>query len=81
MYKARKINVNADALFRNSVDFKKEYCNIITRNIPLNSNNLVDAEIISEMLEESDEEKGEDEDFKLHLLDEESFEDLISDDN
>ncbi|KAG5311375.1 POL3 protein, partial [Pseudoatta argentina] len=70
VYKARKINVNANALFRNSADFKKEYCNIMTRNISLNPNNLIDAEIISEMLEESDEEKEKDEDFKLHLSDE-----------
>jgi len=73
--------MNADALSRNPVDFKETNSNVIKSNKLLNPNDQKDAEIISKMLEESDEEPEEDEDFKLYLSDNEEFEDLLSNDN
>ena len=51
--KVSKTNVNADALSRNPVDFKKENCNIINYKKFLNPDNQKDTETISKMLEES----------------------------
>ncbi|KAG5305611.1 SVMI inhibitor, partial [Acromyrmex insinuator] len=58
----------ADALLRNLVGFSEANCNIISHNKPLNPNNSEDAETISKMLEDSDE---EDEDYTLYLSDDE----------
>ena len=71
VYKAGKANVNADALSRNPVDYNETICNIIRHNKILNPDNPRDAEIIAEMLEETDE---EDEDFDLYLSDEDELE-------
>ena len=75
LYKAGKTNVNANTLSRNPVDLEEANCNIINHHKLLNLN---DAETISKMLKESDE---EDEDFKLYSTDDEPFEDLLRDDN
>ncbi|KAG5314888.1 POL4 protein, partial [Pseudoatta argentina] len=72
---------NADALSRNSVDVEETNCNIINHHKPLNLNDPKDAETISKMLEELDEENEEDEDFKLYLTDDEPLEDLFPDDH
>jgi len=71
--------VNADAS-RNPVDFEEANCNAIKPNKLLNPNDPKDAEIISKMLEESDEEP-ETKIFKLYLSDNEEFEDLLLNDN
>jgi len=81
VYKAGKTNVNADALSRNPVDFEETNCNVIKPNKLLNPDDPKDAEIISKMLEESDEKLEEDEDFKLYLSDNEELEDLLPNDN
>jgi len=73
--KAAKTNVNADALFRNPVNLKKTDCNLINYDKFLNLNNPKDAEIISKMLEESDENE-KDENFELYLSDDEKFDNL-----
>jgi len=39
VYKASKINVNADTLSRNPINFKEVDCNIINHNKFLNPNN------------------------------------------
>jgi len=72
VYKAGKTNVNADALSRNPVNFEEADCNIIKPNKRLNPNDPKDAEIISKMLEESDEEE-EDENFELYVSDDEKI--------
>jgi len=64
VYKASKTNVNADALSKNPVNFEEADCNIIKPNKRLNPNDPKDVEIISKMLEKSDEDK-EDENFEL----------------
>jgi len=73
VYKAGKTNVNADALSRNPINFGEVDCNVINHNKFLNSNNPKEAEIISKMLEESDEDE---EDEKLYLSDDEKFDNL-----
>jgi len=77
IYKADKTSVNADALSRNPVNFEKADCNIIKRNRRLNPNDPRDAEIISKMLEESD----EDENFELYVSDNEKIDETSLDDN
>ncbi|KAL6255530.1 hypothetical protein P5V15_013870 [Pogonomyrmex californicus] len=83
VYKAGKINVNADTLSRNPANFEEANCKTITDRRILNPNEAKDAEIISKMLEESDEEEEteEDENFELYLSDDEQTENLLSDDN
>jgi len=78
VYKAGKTNVNADALSRNPVNLEETDCNVINYDKFLNPNNPKDAETISKMLEESDEDE-EDEDFELYLSDDEKFDDLSDD--
>jgi len=78
VYKAGKTNVNADALSRNPINFGEADCNVINYNKFLNPNKPKDAEIISKMLEESDEDE-EDEDFELYLSDDEKFNNLSDD--
>jgi len=73
--KAGKTNVNADALFRNPVNFEEADCNLINYDKFLNPNNPKDAEIISKLLEEFDENE-ENENFELYLLDDEKFDNL-----
>lgn len=51
-------------------------CKIINNSKLFNPNNPADAEAISKMIEESDEEE-EDEDFELHLSDDEQIEKLL----
>jgi len=80
VYKAGKTNVNADALSRNPVNFEEADCNIIKRNKPLIPNDLKDAEIISKMLEESDEDE-EDENFELYVSDDEKINKTSPDDD
>jgi len=60
---------------------KKQTATVINCHKPLNPNDPQDAEIISKMLEESDEENEEDEDFKLYLADDEPLENLLLDDH
>lgn len=78
IYKAGKTNVNADALSRNPINLKETDCKIIKERKTLNPNNPEDAEIISKMLEESDIEEEEDDDFQLYLSDEEEIEKIIT---
>jgi len=78
VYKADKTNVNADALSRNPINFREADCNVINYNKFLNPNNPKDAEIISKMLEESDEDE-EDKNFELYLSDDEKFDNLPDD--
>jgi len=82
VYKASKTNVNADALSRNPVNFEEAYCKIIKPNKRLNPNNNdpKDAEIISKMLEESDED-GEDENFELYVSGDEKIDETSPDDD
>jgi len=61
-------------LSRNPINFEEVDCNVINYNKFLNPNNPKDAEIISQMLEKTDEE--EDEDFELYLSDDERFDNL-----
>jgi len=61
------------------VDFEEADCNVIKPNKRLNPNDPKDAEIISKMLEESDEDE-EDENFELYVSDDEGI-DEISPDN
>ncbi|RLU23008.1 hypothetical protein DMN91_005286 [Ooceraea biroi] len=68
VYKAGKINVNADALSRNPVCYNEGDCKIIRPGF-YNPDCPEDAEAISRFLEESDEE--EDDNFELHLSDNE----------
>jgi len=75
VYKAGKTNINADALSRNPINFGEADCNVINYNKFLNPNNPKNAEIISKMLEESDENE-KDEDFELHLSDDKKFDNL-----
>jgi len=63
---------------RNPINFGEADCNVINYNKFLNPNNPKDAEIISKMLEESDEGE-EDEDFELYLSDDEKFDNLSAD--
>jgi len=79
VYKAGKTNVNADALSRNPVNFGEAACNIIKPNKRLNPDDSKDAEIISEMLEESDEDE-EDENFELYVSDDEKIDETTNDD-
>jgi len=79
VYKAGKTNVNADALSRNPVNFDEADCNIIKPNKRLNPNDSKDAETISKMLEESDEDE-EDEDFELYVSDDEKIDETSPDD-
>ncbi|KAL6421668.1 hypothetical protein ACFW04_014483 [Cataglyphis niger] len=53
VYKAGKTNVNADALSRNPINLKEFDCKIIKKRT-LNPNNSEDAQLIAEMLENSD---------------------------
>jgi len=62
------------------VNFEEADCNIIKRNKPLNPNDLKDAEIISKMLEESDEDE-EDENFELYVSDDEEIDETLPDDD
>jgi len=59
VYKVGKTNVNTDLLFRNPINFEKADYNIINYNKFLNPNKPKDAEIISKILEESDEDEEE----------------------
>ncbi|KAL0128587.1 hypothetical protein PUN28_003742 [Cardiocondyla obscurior] len=74
VYKAGKTNVNADALSRNPVE--EIPCNIINPAKKLNPNNPKDAELIAQMLEESDNDSEEDDDYKLYLSDEEEIDNV-----
>jgi len=65
---------------RNPVNFEKADCNIIKRNKPLNLNDSKNAEIISKMLEESDEDK-EDENFELYVSNNEKINETSPDDD
>ena len=65
----------------NPIDLEEANCNIINHHKPLNLNDPKDAETISKMLEKSDEEDKEDEDFKLYLTDDEPLKDLFPDDH
>ena len=78
VYKAGKTNVNADALSRNPVNLEEVKCNVINPNRFLNLDDPKDKEMISRMLEETDEEK-EDENFELYLSDDEKDEDQLPD--
>jgi len=78
VHKAGQTNINADALFRNPVNFEETDCNIIKHNKTLNSDNPEDAEIISKVLEESDENE---EDFELYVSDDEKIDETLSDDD
>jgi len=78
VYKAGKTNVNADALSRNPVHFEEADCNIIKPNKRLNPNDPKDAEIISKMLEESDEDE-EDENFELYVSDDKEINEISPD--
>ena len=81
VYKAGKTNVNADALSRNPVNLHEIQCKIIKQRRILNPNNPEDAEEISKILEESDneeEQEVEDDDLYLHYSDSEEIEDPIS---
>ena len=71
VYKAGKTNVNADALSRNPVNLEETNCKVIRDKEPLDPENLKDAELISEPLEESDcdEDEDEDYDYELYLSD------------
>jgi len=80
VYKTSKTNLNADALSRNPVNFKETDCNIIKRNKRLNLNDPKDAQIISKMLEESDEDE-EDENFELYVSDDEKIDETSPDDD
>lgn len=69
-----KTNVNADTLSRNYVNFEEVKCNIISPNRFLNPDDLKDREMISKMLEETnDEEKAEN--LELYLSNNEKDED------
>ncbi|KAL6264251.1 hypothetical protein P5V15_004340 [Pogonomyrmex californicus] len=83
VYKTGKINVNADALSRNPMNFENVNCKAIIDMRILNPNEAKNAEIISKMLEEPDEEEEieEDENFELYFSDDEQTENLLSDDN
>ena len=74
VYKAGKTNVNADALSRNPVNLEEVKCNVINPNRSLNLDDPKDQEMISRMIEETDEEE-EDENFELYLSDDEKDED------
>jgi len=63
-------------LFRNPVNFEEADCSIIKHNKSLNPNNPKDAEIISKILEESDENK-KDKDFELPDLSNESMDSIL----
>jgi len=78
VYTAGKTNVNADVLSRNPINFGKADCNVINYNTFLNPNNPRYTEIISKMLEESDEDE-EDEDFELYFSDDKKFDNLSDD--
>ena len=69
VYKAGKTNVNADALSRNPVNLEEVNCKIINPNRSLNLDNPEDVEMVSRMLEETEEEQ--DENFELYLFDDE----------
>lgn len=69
-------NVNADALSRNPVNLEEADCNVNGHKTLLNLNDPKDAEKISQILEESDEDE-EDEDFNLYLSDNEELENLL----
>jgi len=62
------------------VNFEEADCNIIKPNKHLNPNDPKDAEIISKMLEESDEDE-EDENFELYVSDDEKIDETLPDDD
>jgi len=70
IYKAGKTNVNADALSRNPINLEKVDCKPIGNKRFLKPADPRDAEIISELLGESDEEED---DYKLHYFDADSL--------
>ncbi|KAL6259348.1 hypothetical protein P5V15_009263 [Pogonomyrmex californicus] len=82
IYKAKKINVNADALSRNPVDFEETECKVINKDL-LNPNDSKDAAKIAEMLEleleQSDEEENKN--CELYLSDDDKTEDALPDDD
>ena len=80
IYKAGKTNINADALSRNSVNLEEVNCKPINPNRSLNLDNPEDVEMVSRMLEETDEEE-EDENFELYLSDNEEDEGQMLDNN
>ncbi|KAL6427138.1 hypothetical protein ACFW04_008640 [Cataglyphis niger] len=88
VHKAGKTNVNADALSRNPINLEEFDCKIIKKRT-LNPNNSEDAQLIAEMLENSDSEKEEEEeeeeeednDFHLYLSDIEDAEKVTSESN
>ena len=67
VYKAGKTNVNADALSRNPTNSEKVDCKPIRNQNYLNPENPEDAETISKLLEESEDEGQDDDDFSLHF--------------
>jgi len=77
IYKAGKTNINANTLSRNLVNLEEINFKIINCNRSLNFDDSEDIEIISRMLEETDEEE-EDENFELYLSDNEKDEDQMT---
>ena len=72
IYKAGKTNINANTPSRNLVNLEEINCKIINCNRSLNFDDSEDVEMVSRMLEETDEE--EQENFELYLSDEEKDE-------
>jgi len=62
------------------VNFEGADCNIIKPNKRLNPNDPKNAEIISKMLEESDEDK-EDKNFELYVSDDEKIDETSAEDD